>query len=241
MFERSEAWKDDGDDLAYSHTMIILRAADEFYYAHTRHRHLSSDKVDPDGYIQLQWTIFFLPSYQTLPLHLSHYRSIRISNVLISLVTLKTISFVLATRYWKRDGLASFRGNILIQTSLNIWVALLKATEITGLCFRKYDVTLADRLNNPTRPFHRDKCLAAIECGIRHLHSLGIIHNDVNLYNIMLNSDDTPMIIVFDSCRRQGDKLLNGGTSGWTDDTAEFARPENDYYGLRKIHEALKL
>ena len=55
----------------------------------------------------------------------------------------------------------------------------------------------------------------------------------------MLNSDDTPVIIDFDSCRRQGDKLLKGGTWAWTDDTAEFARPENDYYGLKKIHEAM--
>jgi hypothetical protein len=56
----------------------------------------------------------------------------------------------------------------------------------------------------------------------------------------MLKPDDTPVIIDFDSCRRDGDKLLKGGTWGWTNENVEYASPKNDYDGLKIIYEALK-
>jgi len=42
--------------------------------------------------------------------------------------------------------------------------------------------------------------LAGIESGIRHLHSLGLVHNDINPRNIMMDHDKA-VIIDFGSCR----------------------------------------
>lgn len=48
--------------------------------------------------------------------------------------------------------------------------------------------------------------LAGIERGIKHLHSLGLVHTDVNPSNIMLDWDEA-VIIDFGSCRRVGESL----------------------------------
>ncbi|TLD36618.1 Calcium/calmodulin-dependent protein kinase-like [Venturia nashicola] len=45
-----------------------------------------------------------------------------------------------------------------------------------------------------------DKVLQGIEKGIRHLHRLNLVHNDLTPSNIMLFDDDTPVITDFDSC-----------------------------------------
>lgn len=56
-------------------------------------------------------------------------------------------------------------------------------------------------------PFDKDLCLQGIESGIRHMHSLGLVHNDINPSNIMIDSADRPVIIDFDSCKQEGEKL----------------------------------
>lgn len=41
--------------------------------------------------------------------------------------------------------------------------------------------------------------LEGILAAIKHLHSLGTVHNDINPANIMLDEDDTLNLIDFDS------------------------------------------
>ncbi|PUU81532.1 hypothetical protein B9Z19DRAFT_1076734 [Tuber borchii] len=64
-----------------------------------------------------------------------------------------------------------------------------------------------------SRPFNTDLVLRGIQEGIRHLHSLGLVHCDIKPANIVMNHGDTPVIVDFDSCRHKGEKLgLKGGT-----------------------------
>ena len=51
--------------------------------------------------------------------------------------------------------------------------------------------------------------------------------------------DGTPVIIDFDSCTNFGNTLAKGGTPGWSDENFDPSDPENDYYGLRRIEEAM--
>ena len=97
---------------------------------------------------------------------------------------------------------------------------------------------MRERVTKDSRPFDTDLILQGIQEGIRHLHSLGLIHCDINPANIVMDGD-TPVIVDFDSCRRNGEKLVKGGTLGWTREDFEFARPENDEYGLSKIRDFL--
>jgi serine/threonine protein kinase len=115
---------------------------------------------------------------------------------------------------------------------------VVQKDRIVGLCLAKYHMTLEDKLNGDL-PVPRD-ILKGIERGLNHLHNLGLIHNDINPSNIMFKAnDDTPIIIDFDSCGKEGDKLVKAGTMGWSDDGFDFATVRNDYYGLKKIEHAI--
>ncbi|KAF2195698.1 hypothetical protein K469DRAFT_758471 [Zopfia rhizophila CBS 207.26] len=53
------------------------------------------------------------------------------------------------------------------------------------------------------RPFNRALCLRSIRIGIEHLHSLGVIHCDINPTNILFRGNDF-VIGDFDSCKPEG-------------------------------------
>ena len=88
---------------------------------------------------------------------------------------------------------------------------------VAGLCFKKYAETLSDRLKDTNRPLDLDSCLKGVKNGFDYLHSLGLNHNDINPRNIMLDNQDSPIILDFDSCQWEGGLLLKTGTPGWTD------------------------
>jgi len=116
----------------------------------------------------------------------------------------------------------------------------VKQNRINGLVFTRYHITLADRFEVKDHPLRPEIYLEGIESGLKHLHSLGLIHNDINPRNIMLRKDDTPVIIDFDTCQRAGEKCTSAGTRGWSLKNMEFSVPENDYFGLTKIKQALE-
>ncbi|KAG6098588.1 hypothetical protein E4U30_007787 [Claviceps sp. LM220 group G6] len=89
-------------------------------------------------------------------------------------------------------------------------------------------------------PLNKDLFLEGIERGIRHLHSLGVIHNDIKSQNIMLDELDRPVIIDFDSWGRQEQELeMKKGTPEWSINGSkyEYALCENDMFALSKLRE----
>jgi serine/threonine protein kinase len=64
---------------------------------------------------------------------------------------------------------------------------------------------------NPGTLDNKDSILDKVKAGIRHLHCLGLVHNDINLTNIMFDKDDNPVIIDFDSCTPIGQTLKDVG------------------------------
>lgn len=151
---------------------------------------------------------------------------------------------------------------------------------VDGLCFQRYGVSLLE-LCNPGQlnkqafvarggqrsqstlatttgggsmvqlhPTHLDGLLA----GIRHLHSLGLVHNDINPANILVDGLDTnnnsghdgnsttlPIMLVladFDSCRPTGSSLLETQarrTHGWHDTAVATAQVDNDLQALAEV------
>ncbi|KAK3377029.1 kinase-like domain-containing protein [Lasiosphaeria ovina] len=118
---------------------------------------------------------------------------------------------------------------------------------ITGLCFETYQCTLMQRVNPGSlmkrRPrSHRQRgedysgLLAGVESGIKHLHALGLVHNDTNPSNIMLDGSGNAVIIDFGPCRRVGESLEGvGRTYEWYDEKIETALPQNDLDALEEI------
>jgi serine/threonine protein kinase len=117
---------------------------------------------------------------------------------------------------------------------------------IIGLCFVAYDRTLMHEVNPKSHmkrtlrfEFQGRKDysseLAGINSGLDHLHALGLVHNDINPMNIMLDGDKA-VIIDFGSCRRVGESLEDvGRTYEWYDGEAKTALPQNDLDALEEI------
>ncbi|KAJ5587439.1 uncharacterized protein N7459_003204 [Penicillium hispanicum] len=117
---------------------------------------------------------------------------------------------------------------------------------ITGLCFVKYPQTLMKAVNprgfmkrqlkskrETTKDF--SGILAGVESGIRHLHCLGLVHNDINPSNIMIDGVKS-IVIDFGSCRPIGESLEGvGRTYEWYDEKVQQSVPENDFSALEEI------
>ena len=239
--EQGEQWDEVEGDLEFRYTIIILREGDDYFLARYNSRMMPSDQVNldalemrpiPTAHLWPTYSNDLTPAPDPLPLdcYIKRPSMIQYSEDATSgipnLFLAEARTCELLSKH-PHPNIARYHG------------CLVRDNRLTGLCFAKYDKTLEDRrkCDDNTLPRH---ILKGIESGIHHLHSLGIIHNDVNPSNIMFKADDdTPVIIDFDSCGREGDRLVKAGTMGWSDDSFDVAATKNDYYGLKKIEEAI--
>ncbi|KXS93551.1 hypothetical protein AC578_2252 [Pseudocercospora eumusae] len=111
----------------------------------------------------------------------------------------------------------------------------LKNGRISGIALEKHEVLLLYRYEDRPLPFNTTACMDGIRAGVRHLHSLGLAHNDLNPMNVLLDKDDQPVIIDFGSCKKFGERLVSAGTPGWIDDEYIISARENDEAALLKI------
>ncbi|CAK7226871.1 hypothetical protein SEUCBS140593_006389 [Sporothrix eucalyptigena] len=148
---------------------------------------------------------------------------------------------------------------------------LISATEyVEGLCFQRYCISLEDACNprhlnkqqflqqGPQRSLvfltTKDGSSASVQLlpghfgglidGIQHLHSLGLVHNDVNPSNIMLDIDDSNppqvklILIDFDSCRPRSTSLIETNarrTHPWHDPAVTVSLESNDLDALAEV------
>jgi hypothetical protein len=113
---------------------------------------------------------------------------------------------------------------------------------LTAICLKKYARSLQHAVWNEDHTLDSAKILDGISEGLRFLHeTLGLVHNDINPSNIMLNDTGDAVIIDFDSCLPIGQEIGKGGTFGWTSEPPpSIAVPENDLYGLTLIAKFMK-
>lgn len=103
---------------------------------------------------------------------------------------------------------------------------------ITGFYFEK-----VNELFNKPQPWDVKRYIATVRLGIEHLHSLGLCHNDVCPFNIMLTDDDTAILIDLDACVPIGEKLHKFGNRPFLLEGTKISACENDWYGLKKTEE----
>jgi serine/threonine protein kinase len=77
--------------------------------------------------------------------------------------------------------------------------------------------------------------MRGIRAGVEHIHSLGFSHNDLNPTNIALDGNDNLIFLDFESCRKEGDKLLSGGTHSWIDEHYSTSAQAHDISAMKKI------
>jgi serine/threonine protein kinase len=236
IYEKGEIWDGDIDNLSYSYTKVILRKGDAFFYARTNTRLTSPVNIEELDAIPIPIQDIWPPYSEDMtraptPIPVNCY--VKNPSLLDcgSDVEPPTSTLVLAEaricenlKNYPHPNIAQYIG------------CITQGDRITGLCFEKYDMTLADCLLDRRYSVGRD-VYHGIKCGIQHLHRLGLTHNDINPNNIMFKSDGTPVLIDFDSCAYVGEKLVKGG--GWEDQIYEYASPANDYAALKKIEEII--
>ncbi|KAF1955437.1 hypothetical protein CC80DRAFT_594199 [Byssothecium circinans] len=85
---------------------------------------------------------------------------------------------------------------------------------------------------------HIDKksWMDGIESAVKHLHGLGLAHNDLNPANIMLDEHKKEAIVIdLGSCKAFGEQLLSAGTEGWVDEFFSTSERRHDEAALKKI------
>lgn len=118
-----------------------------------------------------------------------------------------------------------------------------------GICLQRYSATLKQRVERrrtkakeepkPALPeVEKRRLMQGVRDGVAHLHSLGLVHGDLNPANVMVE-DGVAVIIDFDSCRREGEVMgVKGPSPGWGD-FAEYATVESDVRGLEQMERYL--
>ncbi|KAF5027090.1 hypothetical protein F66182_802 [Fusarium sp. NRRL 66182] len=113
----------------------------------------------------------------------------------------------------------------------------VKRGRITSIVLEKLDHTLQQYSTTPDfEQLDKPKFLEALESAVDYIHSLGLAHNDINPYNIMVK-DGMPVLIDFGSCRAVGERLQSLGTSGWYEELFFTSEKKHDTYSLTKLRE----
>ncbi|KAI0505436.1 serine/threonine kinase [Xylaria bambusicola] len=236
---QGEAWYGEWPDLEFHHTTAIFKKDSEFYYGSYNRR--ESDSIDstqleltkiPDEYIYAAAPPDFLLAPDPLPSNIYIKTPVLLdyeddpSPSYIHSLTLSEIRVCEILRHHPHPNIAQYLG------------CLEGDNRIRGICYVKYKMTLADYLREGN-PIDVDHFLAGIEKAVSHLHSLKLVHGDLGPMNIMLNDNNEPILIDFDSCRLEGEELIKGGTPKWSDYDAKVASFANDEYSLEKIRKHL--
>ncbi|KAF9024749.1 hypothetical protein BDZ89DRAFT_1068857 [Hymenopellis radicata] len=100
---------------------------------------------------------------------------------------------------------------------------------MTGLCFKRYGKDLHTAVTDGDE-IDVDGVIQGIKRGLDHLHSLKLVHCDINPFNVVLGPDSQAVIIDFDSCYEEGTEIVGKGGR----------KIRNDLYGMQKIEEWLK-
>ncbi|GAB1311968.1 hypothetical protein MFIFM68171_02178 [Madurella fahalii] len=212
-----QVWEEiDNDKLVFDHIRVIVRQGSRYFFARQQDRYAPIDATQldleeiPDTFLYAQVPAGWTRAPDLLP----------------------------ADSYIKQPNLLEYG-----ETS-NCCTVLLQEAEI----YEGYSTTLKQRVERHAKTkderepalseTEKRRLVQGIRDGIAHIHLLGLVHNDLNPSNVMVENG-TAIIIDFDSCRRQGEPMgMKGPTPGWGT-YIEYANLENDVGNLDQIERYL--
>jgi serine/threonine protein kinase len=251
VLEKNEVYEDSDEGFHFAATLVVYQLNGHLYHAKLKSRH--STNINPEDLENItripfsaynpEFSSEFTPVPKTLPdgLYVKKPFSINWDRIsqgprpnMIAEDVLKEARIYELLLQSPHPNIATYLG------------CQVDDGTITGLCLKKYSHTLMKEVNpraltktalrstlKPGKDY--SSILADIENGIRHLHTLGLVHNDINPSNIMLD-DDRAIIIDFGSCRNSRESLEDvGRTYGWYDGKVQQSLPENDLAALEEI------
>ncbi|KAI1119886.1 kinase-like domain-containing protein [Nemania abortiva] len=238
--DMNDAYSAEDGNWGFDHTVIILRKSeDEYFYAKSSQRIFSDNEVDIDALDTVA-----IPAEHIWPL--ADPKFTRAPNPLPKSCYLKQKRLIC---YEDGPYAHEYGDTILAEAEacevlrklphpniVQYLGCVVKDGRIRGLAFAKHSVSLLEMLDEKI-PFDKSRCLEGIEAGIRHMHHLGLVHNDINPANIMMDGNK-PVIIDFDSCMPEGRRLNKGGTEGYSLE-AEYSKRSNDLYSLSRLRQSV--
>ncbi|GAB7350249.1 hypothetical protein MBLNU459_g0899t1 [Dothideomycetes sp. NU459] len=124
----------------------------------------------------------------------------------------------------------------------------VESSRVSAICLVRYKQSMMERFNpgslnkrafaraNRLTPENYKHLIDGIRMELQHLHSLGLVHNDLNPANVMIDDNDSARPIDFGSCRRVGESLCGvGRTYEWYDDQVNTSIETNDWHALDEI------
>lgn len=209
VYEYRKAFEEKDGDLTYYKTDIIFRNGDEFFFTETKNQYkndadISLDELDIEpiktDHIWLLFSQGFTIAPNTLPIN-SYFK-------------LSPLIF-----YDKNNATTSFPGDLLLEEAQTCEIlkknpnpniveylgCVIHANQITGLCLVKYGESLAtivDQMAYKNGQFDLISLIKGIEAGVCHFHDLGLVHNNLNSSNKIIDTGNGPCIIFFYSCQK---------------------------------------
>ncbi|KAI0875732.1 kinase-like domain-containing protein [Hypoxylon argillaceum] len=236
----SEVWKGEKEDLAFDHVGVILRQGSRYYFARQDDRH-ASIKVENLTPEEIPHTYMYAP----FPAGLT-----QVPDPLPANIYLKRANLLDYHPEIHKDGVsgcdvlleeAKIYETLRLHPHKNIaryYGCLVEEGNFHALCLEKYPATLKDRQGDLSVA-EKTRIMQEIRDAVAHLHSLGLVHNDLKPNNIMITDDGTAILIDFDSCRPAGELMgVKGSTPGW-EMVTDYALPENDLQLLDMIERSL--
>jgi serine/threonine protein kinase len=108
---------------------------------------------------------------------------------------------------------------------------------ITAIVLERLDCTLTQYISTPAfQGLDKARFIEALESAVDYLHSLGLAHNDINPYNIMVR-DGMPVLIDFGSCQPFGMRLQSLGSPGWCEETFFTSEKKHDVFSMGKLRQ----
>lgn len=253
VLEKSERYEEVDGHFKFTGTIVVYRKDNNLYHAISESRFSSTSDVRADHLTNS----ILVPAVAYCPPFSPHF--MRAAEPLPGDCFVKRPSLTSYDKIYQDPQPTSLADQFLAEVKLyeilkqhphpNIVTYLgcqISDGRITGICFPKYQRTLM-RAANPGSHMKRKlrsirqgeddhvHMLDGVEAGIQHLHSLGLVHNDINPSNIMIHGDKA-IIIDFGSCRRPGEDLNGvGRTYEWYDETVKVSNPENDLNALEEM------
>jgi len=86
---------------------------------------------------------------------------------------------------------------------------------IVGLVLERYPCTLEEHIRSGSGDVGLELGFNELKSGVMHLHSIGLAHNDIKASNIMVNTDNTWILVDMGSCRPFGQDLIMAGNPRW--------------------------
>ncbi|KAJ5185973.1 hypothetical protein N7491_006156 [Penicillium cf. griseofulvum] len=222
ILEMNETFEDINGIFGFAGTLVVYRMNGELYHGILKARYYPSTIVNPADLTD----IIQIPSSAYSPLYTPELT--RAQDPPTKDIHVKRPRLIGYDRLCKSPHPNATAESILAE-------AKVSGDRIRGLCFTKYSHTLMKRKSRSMRKTSKDYsgALVGVESGIRRLHSLGLVHNDINPSNIMFDGDEL-VIIDFGSCRSIGESK-GFGTYEWYDEKVQLSLPENDLNGLKEI------